>query len=337
MTAEHEDRIHDALRSAASAAPIDDAWDVVRTRALTGEVDGAVVHVDRAPRSERAVFRIALVAAAALLLVAGVAALVNRNRAPSTGVRTRAASSTTTAPNRAGPRTTTSDAHRSTDRYDDLTGLQFSLELDATTVTAGDTISGTLVVKNTTDHQIGLTECTRAETRFGLVPEDQQEAPLPKRSFLDCTGTAVIQVTPHDTDRLDIGAVWGPHDGFVARNPATSTDGGDGEFRGSLSPGRYRAVVSVPGSTSTVHLVGEAVRVKSQVCGGIPDELPQQILGFPGTTPLATVERSAERLGYDVREVERDGRDLGRLQSLRCSRINVAVESGAVTRIVDLG
>ena len=222
---------------------------------------------------------------------------------------------------------TSTPAHRK-DGYGDITDLVFAVEVDDTTVVAGGSITGKLIVHNPTDHDVDWVECTDLDTRWGLVPEADRTGALPHRQITDCYATARV---------IDPGATFErPYrvrfDGFVARR--ATDEPCCTPFGGSLAPGRYWPAVEIPGRATTVRVTtAKPVTVIPHPCGGITDKLANAFANVP---TLAKARTIATGLGLALLVVSTDGKQAAIEQNLDCRRLRADVQAGNVVH-VDLG
>jgi len=124
-----------------------------------------------------------------------------------------------------GSSTTTLDLTPTTVPTGQLAGLSIELILDQAVLAPGGETSASLHVQNDTDAPIEQLGCTLANTRFGVVPADQPDAPLHGRSMTDCSGEPFVMDPGFDE-------TWAGHS-----FNAVDVDG-DG-----LPPGDYLAVI----------------------------------------------------------------------------------------------
>src|SRR3954470_17222197 len=179
----------------------------------------------------------------------------------------------------APPAVTTVEVRKATgpgrNMYSELDGLTFAVALRGRSVQAGEVLGAELVISNRTSREIGWNECTDGLTQSGLVPVDRPNAGLPPRFIIDCARSSIATVPAHASIHRSI-EVGFMEKGFVARNSIRDFGG---RFGGTLAPGRYRAVVEVPGRSTKVRVTApEVVTVRPHPCGGFSDDL---VKAFP--------------------------------------------------------
>jgi hypothetical protein len=106
-----------------------------------------------------------------------------------------------------------------------LSELELRLELDDTTLAAGESTQSYLSIENDTDRTIVDPGCVLASYEFGIVPADQPDGPLLGRSVADCAPGG-FPMLPGHVERSTAAVI-------EARAP-----GG-----GPLPPGDYLAVL----------------------------------------------------------------------------------------------
>ena len=163
-------------------------------------------------------------------------------------------------------------------RNSSLDGLEFRLELPTTTIRAGDPVKGTLLIRNTTDEDIDLSECTHGLTQWGLVPADSPNDPLPTRVLTDCSDTAVLTVPADGSGRYPISSLG--ENVFAAQ---TFDNRAELFQLGTLPGGRYLAVVEIPGDDNGVRI-----------------ELPVRVPDPPCPTSDALAKRYLERTSTEA-------------------------------------
>lgn len=208
-------------------------------------------------------------------------------------------------------------------RNSSLDGLEFRLELPTTTIRAGDPVKGTLLIRNTTDEDIDLSECTHGLTQWGLVPADSPNDPLPTRVLTDCSDTAVLTVPADGSGRYPISSLG--ENVFAAQ---TFDNRAELFQLGTLPGGRYLAVVEIPGDDNGVR-IELPVTVPDPPCP-TSDALAKRYL--ERTSTEAAARAAADGLGYRV--VRIDGKAQTVEQNLTCNRINVDLQGGRVTNVL---
>lgn len=204
--------------------------------------------------------------------------------------------------------------------YSSLDGLAFRFELGSDTISAGQPVPGTLVVRNTTDRELVLNECTVGLIQWGLVPADDPEADPPPRDIIDCYDDPVVTVPANSETRrpLDPSGV-----GFRAQRAERAT-----LPLGTLPGGDYLAVVEVPGEETTVRAT-IPVDVPEPSCP-TSDALAKRYLDLSSDQAADRAEAS----GLAYRAVRIDGEPQVVTDDLRCDRINVDLSNDRVTNVL---
>lgn len=215
-------------------------------------------------------------------------------------------------------RTSSSPTDRNSS-FTEISALEFELEPSSTTVRSGEAIDGTLVVINPTQDVVQLTRCTADQIAAGLVSADAPHAALPVLVKNDCSGAAATPVEPDHPVRLPLARP------FTARSPNGSAPT---TYLGVLAAGRYLAVVTVPGATSTVRVEAE-VTVVSPTCPGLTDHLVRQYVGL--TKPQAIALAVGQGRETSVASV--DGRPRPVDGAHRCTRVDLHLAGGRVLDI----
>lgn len=255
--------------------------------------------------------------------------------------RTQADTTTTTAPQATTAPAGSDDGSRSyrgtypgtpvprddeDERLTSLDDLEISLEIEDLhqqpsdpSLAIGEVVPAKLIVHNTSDRPVVLTECTLAFTRWGLVPEADPAAPLPEAADGGCSAFPEETVPAGGTIRLPMD--WSRPAGFVAQRPAPD---GSGRFLGSLPGGRYSATVEVPGRDSDVRLK-IPVTVVDPLCPASDDDV-EPYLGLPASQARALAKRNGKKLGMATL----DGEAIAPPEGTDCDRVNVDIWLSAV-------
>ena len=214
----------------------------------------------------------------------------------------------------------TATTHAPDDRFSDLSGLTFGLEVGAPSVVAGDALPGSLVVRNSTDHAIRLGACTEAYMISTMQPVGGR-ALLLLNEDLECLSKGTL-IRPHDEVRHSL--VTPDVGGWIARDGPAAL----GNYGGTLAPGRYLPEVQIPGRTTMVLVrAANPIAVTAHPCGGYSSDLVLQM-----TWPkLSDAEQIARWFGYHLVVASVDGvpRDLSK--DLDCTRLRAIVVGGQVT------
>lgn len=213
------------------------------------------------------------------------------------------------------------------DRLTSLDDLEISLEIEDIhddpgnlALAVGEVAPAKLIVHNTSDEPVVLTECTLAFTRWGLVPASDRNAPLPDANDAGCSAFPEETIPARGTIRLPFE--WSQPAGFVAQRPAAD---GSGRFLGALPQGAYFATVEVPGRASDVRLQ-IPVEVPEPPCPA-SDEDVEDYLGLPRSQAQALAKQRGRTLGMatlDGDAIAPPG------DEVRCDRVNVDVWLSAV-------
>lgn len=231
--------------------------------------------------------------------------------APDDGIR----SSQGTAPGTPVPRADEDD------RLTPLEDLEISLELenlhgraDGPSLAVGEVARAKLIVHNTSEQPVVLTECTLAFARWGLIPADDPSAALPRSTDDRCSAFPEETVPAGGTIRLPVD--WRRPAGFVAQRPAPD---GSGRYLGPLPGGAYLATFDVRGRTSDVRLQID-VDVPEPACP-VADADVAPYLGLP----RSEAQEVAKTKGKKLAMATLDGDVIGLPEGVDCDRVNVDV------------
>ncbi|MGN6695362.1 MAG: hypothetical protein ACTHN0_14395 [Aquihabitans sp.] len=211
--------------------------------------------------------------------------------------------------------------------FTELDQLDIRLELASGTIHAGSPVAGTLVLRNPTDSDIELTECSEGHTSWGLVPADDPDGELPPAFMIDCFETSMLTVPAGKTVRYRKASYDPGRDRFPFAAQRPNPKGVTWpRLLGTLAGGRYLAVAEIPGRTSTLRL-SVPVTVADPPC----ETTDATVTSYANLT-VAQARAKAESDGDDVRIISGPGSDGTVDQDLRCNRINVDLsQDGVVT------
>lgn len=212
------------------------------------------------------------------------------------------------------------------ERLTPLDDLELRLEMDllgdseeGAELRVGELAPARLVVHNTSNRPVVLTECTLALTAWGLVSADDPQGGLPGGREEDCAAFPEETVAPGATVRLPVD--WRQPAGFVAQRP---DDDVAERFLGPLPEGTYDATLVVPGRSSDVRLELE-VGVPEPACP-VPDAAIERYLGISRSAAQAVADGD----GFTLNLATLDGEAAAPPTGVRCDRVNVDVWHGLV-------
>ena len=167
--------------------------------------------------------------------------------------------------------------------YDDVEGLELSLDVVRDEVVEGAPLGAWVLARNATDRPITLNECNESTVGAGLLPVDDLRAAVPLTMITDCFDTPRTTVPPGATARFSL------YDGLRTTTTA-GAKGDDQERVEPLAAGTYRAAAVIHSTRGDLRVVDpRPIDVVADPCPDLDAAVDRQVGSAPAAGKEAAV------------------------------------------------